>query len=138
MDVRALVIRAGEILLVQERSDKLWTLPGGWCDINRSPRESVEREVLEESGLEVRASRLLALFDKHKHDHPPQIPHAYKCFFLCDEKGGHLVNGTLETISAKFFPMDDLPLLSMNRVTPRQLQLVVAIAEDPARATAFD
>ncbi|WP_367113779.1 NUDIX domain-containing protein, partial [Propionivibrio sp.] len=47
-----------------------WTLPGGWCDTGESPSLSAEREVAEESGLQVRAVRLVALFDKLKHDHP--------------------------------------------------------------------
>jgi ADP-ribose pyrophosphatase YjhB (NUDIX family) len=137
-DVRALVVRGDKILMVQERSDGLWTLPGGWCEINYSPRETVEKEVLEESGLDVRASRLLALFDKHKHDHPPQIPHAYKCFFLCEEVGGRLVNGTLETGKAEFFQLSRLPPLSLHRVTPKQLHTIFEIALDPGRACAFD
>ncbi len=138
IDVRGVVVRGDSILLVQERSDGLWTLPGGWCDINQSPSEAVEKEVFEESGLRVEASRLLALLDKHKHEHPPQIPHAYKCFFLCHEKGGGLTNGTDETRRAEFFIPTEHPPLSLHRLTPRQLQLVSDIARDPQRLPAFD
>ncbi|WP_368087108.1 NUDIX domain-containing protein [Pseudomonas aeruginosa] len=61
--------------------------PGGWCDVNESPADAVVRETQEESGLEVRAIRLLALLDKHKHPHPPQLPHALKAFFFCHVTG---------------------------------------------------
>ena len=45
------------------------SFPGGWVDVGESPSESVEREVKEESGYEVRAVRLLALWDRNKHPH---------------------------------------------------------------------
>ena len=72
LDVRALILDSQQrVLLVREASDSRWTLPGGWCDVNESPADAVVRETQEESGLEVRAIRLLALLDKHKHPHPP-------------------------------------------------------------------
>ena len=131
-------MRKENILMVRERSDGLWSLPGGWCDVNRSPRETVESEVREETGLVVHGSRLLALFDKHKHAHPPQIPHAYKCFFLCSEVGGELVSSSIETEEAAFVPWTKLPPLSLHRVTQHQLQIIVAIAKDPRCPPAFD
>ena len=67
------------------------------------------REVVEETGLECRAVQLLALFDKLKHPHPPQLPHAHKAFFLCEVTGGQLLGETDETKGAGYFPIDDLP-----------------------------
>ena len=82
---------------------------------------SAEREVAEESGLQVRAVRLVALFDKLKHDHPPQIPHAYKLFFHCRKIGGEDLRQTNETLDCAYFPVDSLPALSLNRNTPKQI-----------------
>jgi ADP-ribose pyrophosphatase YjhB (NUDIX family) len=138
VDVRALVLRGDDVLLVQERSDGCWTLPGGWCEVNESPKEAIEKEVWEESGLRVEASRLLALLDKQKHDHPFQIPHAYKCFFLCEERSGSLIASTTETSGAAFWPWTALPPLSLHRVTPKQVEMIVSIARDPSRPTVFD
>ena len=45
VDVRGVVFRENQILLVKERADGLWTLPGGWADVNESPAEAVVREV---------------------------------------------------------------------------------------------
>jgi ADP-ribose pyrophosphatase YjhB (NUDIX family) len=64
VDVRGIVFRDGKILLVQERSDGLWTLPGGWADVGNSPADAVVREIREESGFENRATKLLALLDQ--------------------------------------------------------------------------
>ncbi|AHE47977.1 mutT product [Aeromonas hydrophila 4AK4] len=139
LDVRALILDdAGRLLLVQERSDGLWTLPGGWCDIGDSPAGAVVREVVEETGLECRAVQLLALFDKHKHPHPPQLPHAHKAFFLCEVTGGALLGETDETQGAGYFPIDALPALSHHRVVESQLQSLYAHVRQGRRETLFD
>src|SRR5215471_2057099 len=74
VDVRGVVFRGNELLCVKEKEDNLWTLPGGWADINESPSEAVTREVFEESGYQTRAVKLLAVYDRSKHDHVPPFP----------------------------------------------------------------
>src|SRR5262245_42148027 len=80
VDVRGAVFQDDTILLVKERVDGGWTLPGGWADVNESPAEAVVREVFEESGYQTRAVKLLALYDRRKHEHPPHPWHIYKVF----------------------------------------------------------
>ena len=139
LDVRALILDdAGRLLLVQERSDGLWTLPGGWCDIGDSPAGAVVREVVEETGLGCRAVQLLALFGKLKHPHPPQLPHAHKAFFLCEVTGGALLTETDETLGAAYFPIDALPPLSRHRVVESQLQSLHAHVRQGRCETLFD
>lgn len=139
LDVRALILDdAGRLLLVQERSDGLWTLPGGWCDIGDSPAGAVVRELVEETGLECRAVQLLALFDKLKHPHPPQLPHAHKAFFLCEVTGGALLTETDETLGAAYFPIDALPELSRHRVVESQLRSLHDHVRQGLRHTLFD
>ena len=72
------------MLLVKERSDGLWSLPGGWADIGESPSSAATREVKEESGYEVIPKKLAAVYDRDLHNHPPLPFHAYKLFFLCE------------------------------------------------------
>ena len=43
LDVRAAVFQQGKILLVREREDGCWTLPGGWADVGESPAGAVDR-----------------------------------------------------------------------------------------------
>lgn len=139
LDVRALILDdAGRILLVQERSDGCWTLPGGWCDIGDSPAGAVVREVSEETGLACRAVQLLALFDKLKHPHPPQLPHAHKAFFLCEVTGGQLLTETDETLGAAYFSLNALPALSLHRVVASQLRTLHAHLQQGRRETLFD
>src|SRR5579883_2269846 len=62
VDVRGAVFRGERLLLVREKADAgRWTLPGGWADVNESPAEAVAKEVREEAGLVVRASKLAAV-----------------------------------------------------------------------------
>lgn len=139
LDVRAFIVdEAGRILLVQERSDGGWTLPGGWCDIGDSPAAAVVREVVEETGLECRALQLLALFDKLKHPHPPQLPHAHKAFFLCEVTGGQLLTETDETRGVAYFPIEALPPLSRHRVVESQLHTLYRHVQEGRGDTLFD
>lgn len=132
VDVRAACFRDNEVLLVQERSDGRWALPGGWADVNNSPSEAVIREVWEEAGFRVSVRKLAAVLDRNKHpDHPPILFHAYKMFFVCD-----IIDGTptpsAETSDAAFFPLDRLPPLSMGRTLPKQIFRMHEHLLDPA------
>ena len=137
VDVRGVVFRGDRILLVRETIDGRWSLPGGWADVGLSPREVVEKEVLEESGLEVEAVRLLALFDKKCHPHPPDIFYIYKLFFLCEEKGGRL-GTSIETSEAGFFSQDALPELSLPRTLPSQIAEMYRMRQHPDLPALFD
>lgn len=128
LDVRAFILKDGEIVLVKERQKNLWTLPGGWVDVGESPADAVIREVKEESGYDVKVVRLLALWDKLKHDHPLQWPHVIKCFFLCDIKGGEPIEN-LEIAEIGTFKLDNLPPLSTHLVTYTQLQKLHGLIE---------
>jgi len=123
VDVRAVVQKDGRILLVKERSDGRWSLPGGFADINYSPKEVAVKEVAEETGLEVKATRLLAVIDTDRHNFPPLEFHYYKIIILCDLIGGEL-RGSCETEEAQFFDPDDLPELSEKRNTPELFALI--------------
>src|SRR4029077_10182448 len=89
VDVRGGVFAQDRVLLVRERADGRWTLPGGWVDVNDAPSEAVAREIYEESGYRARAVKLAALLDKNRHPHPPGVHHIYKLFFVCELTGGN-------------------------------------------------
>jgi ADP-ribose pyrophosphatase YjhB (NUDIX family) len=137
VDVRGVVVCHEAILLVRERGDGLWTLPGGWADVWESPSEAVVREVFEESGYHTRAARLLALYDKNKHAHPPSPYHVYKLFFHCEIMGGDATQ-SVETDGVEFFEIHALPALSLARVTPAQIIRLFELSRDPQRPTEFD
>lgn len=122
LDVRCAVFNeTGQILLVREAADGLWSLPGGWADVGLSPAENAAKEVREESGYTVKIVRLLAAWDKAKHRHPPSVFHIWKLVFLGEiMQAGEVVGA--ETDAVEFFSLSDLPPLSLGRVMPEQIQ----------------
>jgi ADP-ribose pyrophosphatase YjhB (NUDIX family) len=138
VDVRGVVFRNDKLLLVRESCEAKWTLPGGWGDVGSSPAENAVREVLEESGFEVRAQKLLAVFDRSKHPHEPPFPfHIYKMFFLCELLGG-TARLSSETDGVDFFSEDALPDLSISRTTPGQIHRMFEHHRNPNLPTDFD
>jgi ADP-ribose pyrophosphatase YjhB (NUDIX family) len=137
VDVRGGVFRGAEVLLVRERSDGRWTLPGGWVDVNDAPSAAMAREIREESGYEARAVKLAALVDKNRHPHPPGVHHIYKLFFVCELLGGSPATST-ETDAVEFFPVDALPELSSGRVIAPQIERLYRHHLDRSLPTDFD
>ncbi len=142
VDIRSVVFNASkQMLLVEEKIDQgKWTVPGGWADVGYSPFEIAEKETREETGLNVQAVRLLALFDKRKHHHPPQPEYVYKAFILCQTTGGTLLNDTAETTGARWFTREEVRHadLSTDRVTLSQLETMFEFADHPAMPALCD
>jgi ADP-ribose pyrophosphatase YjhB (NUDIX family) len=139
VDVRAAVFHAHKLLLVKEREDGCWTLPGGWVDVGESPSEAIVREVYEESGYQTRAVKLLAVYDRNhpRHGHPPLRHHVYKLFFQCELIGG-MATDNFETEAATFFEEQKIPELSLTRVVPTQIARLFEHYRNPDWATDFD
>lgn len=137
VDVRGGIFDGDRVLLVRERSDGRWTLPGGWVDVNDSPSGAVAREVFEESGYRARAVKLAALVDKRRHPHPPGIHHIFKLFFLCERTGGEATVSN-ETDAVQFFPVTALPELSTGRVLASQIERLYQHQLHPELPTDFD
>jgi ADP-ribose pyrophosphatase YjhB (NUDIX family) len=130
VDVRALVRRGQGVLLVRERADGRWSLPGGWADVGWSPAAMVAREVAEESGYLVRARRLLALWDRSRHNPGPYPYSVYKLAVACDLLGGAPA-ASAETSAVGWFPPADLPPLSISRITAAQIARLVELDDHP-------
>jgi ADP-ribose pyrophosphatase YjhB (NUDIX family) len=139
VDVRGGVFDQDKVLLVRERSDGKWTLPGGWVDIGDGPAFAVQREIREESGYLAKAVKLAALFDKNNpaHGHPPGIHHIYKLFFLCELTGGTPTLSN-ETDGVDFFPVSSLPPLSTGRATQSEIERLYQHHLDRGLPTDFD
>jgi ADP-ribose pyrophosphatase YjhB (NUDIX family) len=136
VDVRGAVIRDGKILLIQERADGKWAMPGGWADLGNSPAFVAEREVWEESGFRVKAEKVVAVIDANRVE-PFEFYHAYKLIFLCKLVDGE-PHTSYETLAVDFFDPDHLPPLSSYRTDEDMLQEVFAHVENPDRLTSFD
>ncbi len=138
IDVRGAVFDGDAILLVRERTDGLWTLPGGYADVGLSAAENVVKEIAEEANLPVSAQRLYAVRHKAKHAYKPDTRDFYKFFFLCDRLDEAIPVAGSECLDAGFFAAAELPALSMGRVIQADIDAAYAHREDPGRLTIFD
>ena len=138
VDIRGLVLSPDKkILLVKESVDGRWSLPGGWADVGFTPAEIVVKEIKEETGLDAKAERLLAVFDKRKHPHPPQPFYVYKLVFLCEALSDQINKG-FDVLDVDYFPIDDLPPLSEDRILSSQIELLYQKLEAGDCTTLFD
>jgi len=140
IDVRGVIFDEQErVLLMQEKTDSRWSLPGGWADPGEAPSAAVTREILEETGYRSSAMKLIACWDREVQDNPPPLPvHVYKLFFLCRRDGGAQPPQALETLDVGWFGLGALPPLSLGRVNHRQLARALAHHRDPSLPTEFD
>jgi ADP-ribose pyrophosphatase YjhB (NUDIX family) len=137
VDVRAAVFENDRILLVKEPDEPGWAVPGGWADVGESPSEAAARETLEESGYSVRPVRLLAAYDRERHGHPPMAYHVYKLVYLCELLAEERLTD-LDAHGARFFGEQEIPDLSVTRITRAQISRFFAQHRDPSIPTDFD
>lgn len=137
VDVRGAVFQDERILLVREIADGNWSLPGGWADVNEAPAAMVEREVWEESGLRVKARKLVGVYEANHDRDPVEVFHAYKLVFLCDPLSGELHTSN-ETSAVDFFPLDHLPPFSLARTRLAYIEEAHAHLLDPNKPAWFD
>ena len=137
VDVRGAVFRDDKLLLVKERNDGGWTMPGGWGDVGDMPSQSVEREVYEEAGFRVKARKVIGVYDANRTP-PLEIFHAYKIVFLCEILNGE-PRPSKETSEVLFFKYADIPAeLSGERTKHRHIVDAFAFLADPGRVSVFD
>lgn len=135
--VRGAVFQQQKILLVRERRDGGWTLPGGFAEVWHSPSENVVKEIREESGYLTKAVKLLAVYDRSRHAHPPTLQAEYTLYFLCEIIGGS-AQTSLETDGVAFFAEDALPNLSLGRTLPSQIARLFAHYRHPEWPPDYD
>lgn len=129
LDTRSVIFNDDKILLVKEL-DGRWSLPGGWVDVNQSICDNLKKEALEEAGLHVVPTRLVALHDRNRHNIPLYAYGIIKVFMICEVIDGHFVSN-IETSESRYFALDELPPLSVGKNTKEQIELCFAAYKDP-------
>ena len=137
LDTRAVVMRDGRLLLVQEKNGA-WALPGGWVDYDQTIRGNTIKETLEEAGMTVRPLRVIALMEHNRHNTLPSIHNICSAFVLCEYVSGEFAPN-VETVDCGFFAPDALPApLATSKNTREQLEMCFRAAEDPHWQVYFD
>lgn len=137
VDVRGAIFKDGKVLLVKEITDGLWSLPGGWADVNEAPSRMVEREVKEETGLTVAARKIVGIYEANHDRQPINVFHCYKVLFLCDYLNGELCVSH-ETPELDYYNLDQLPPLSTNRTRENYIMEAYKHFCDPSLPAVFD
>ena len=137
VDIRSAVFKDDKILLVKEKVDGAWSLPGGWADVNTSVSESAVRECLEEAGAYVRPKRIIAVHLANKHNNEMFLFTIYKIFVECELLQYNFMENT-ETLAAGFFSTDSLPPLSTDRTTKDQIEMCFKAKKHKVFETIFD
>ncbi len=137
VDVRAACFRDGKILLVKERTDGRWAMPGGWADVGDTPSLATIREVKEESGYDCVARKIIGVFDANRNHGELILLHAFKVIFLCDLTGGEPSNSH-DILEVGFFERDALPPLSLERNSEEQIAECFRHYDEAARPSVFD
>lgn len=136
LDTRAAVFRDGRILLVRENNG-LWSLPGGWVDVNVSVGENAVKEAKEEAGVDVIPRRVIAVQDWTKRNGGVSPYGICKVFVLCDLLGGDFTEN-IETTASGYFALEDLPPLSEEKNTLSQIEMCFAAARAQHWETILD
>jgi ADP-ribose pyrophosphatase YjhB (NUDIX family) len=137
VDVRAAVFKDNSILMVKEKLDGAWSLPGGWADVNTSVGESIIRECREEAGAVVKPKRIIAIHHGNKHNNRLFPFTIYKIFVEC-ELIETSFKENIETLDAQFFKADMLPPVSFERNNPDQIKLCFDARDSKLFETIFD
>ncbi|MDK7488633.1 NUDIX hydrolase [Bacillus paranthracis] len=102
----------GQILL-QQRRNGIWGVPGGFVELGESTEEAGRREVFEETGIEIGTLQLISVFSGKEFF--VKLPNGDEFYpitiaYLCkDIKGGLLKADRIESLSVQFFDFDKLP-----------------------------
>lgn len=138
VDVRGAVIENNRILLVKERNNDRWTLPGGFAEIGFSPAENVVKEIKEEACIDVQVKRIYSLRHKAKGPFLPDVRDFYKIYFLCERIGEETPTPGPETSAAEFFAIDSLPNLCTDRTVEDDIIRAFELHRDSSRQPFFD
>lgn len=136
LDTRAAIFKDNKILLVKERNGT-WSLPGGWVDVNQTIKSNTIKEVKEEAGLDVEATRIIAVQDRNLHNLPPYAYNVCKVFVLCEAQGGDF-QPNIETIESGYFSLDEIPPLAEEKNNKEQIEMCFAAYRDKDWEVQFD
>ncbi len=137
IDIRGAIFKENKILLVKESVDGCWSMPGGWAEFNLSIKENIIKEAREEAGLNVVPKRLIAVLDRNKHNEPVSAYGIYKIFVFCELIDGAFKKN-IETEESGFFSLADLPPLSVERNTKKQIEICFNSKSNDKFFTIFD
>lgn len=140
VDIRAATFKDDKLLMVREKSNGKWSIPGGWGDVGYSAGEIATKETFEEAGIHVVPKRMISIKDMQKNHYPKKnLNYVYKLFFECVPTENALHSG-VETSDVQYFTLDEaLKLdLSLERNMPDDFERAFECHHSQKWETFFD
>ena len=133
---QAAIFKDDKILLVQ-KDNRTWSIPGDWCEVNLSVKENVVKEIKEEASIGITVERLIAIHDSNKH-YKGMYPYGITTvFFLCKSTDGGFTEND-ETIANGYFALDDLPELNEDKGSKEQVEMCFKAYHNPNWQAEFE
>jgi 8-oxo-dGTP diphosphatase len=121
-----MIVDAGRVALVKRGKAPLlgeWSIPGGMLELGEAVRQGAEREALEETGLMVRATELLGVFDRVVLDDDKRCQYHYVLIdFLCERISGDL-HATGDASDAHWFTLEEISKLPLPEDTAAVIRM---------------
>jgi ADP-ribose pyrophosphatase YjhB (NUDIX family) len=116
LGVSVAILKEDSVLLILRGDVPVWCLPGGTVEADESIAEAAIREVREETGLDVRLTRLVGIYFRLQ-----AAGGNHQALFTAEICGGEAKPDGFESLKVEWFPYNNLPerLLSMHRLSIR-------------------
>ncbi len=113
------ILPDGRIVLIQRRDTGQWGLPGGLVDWGEDIPITIQRELLEETGLTlVKIGRLIGVYSAPDRD--PRM-HSIAVLVEAEVTGNLATEDFLEVMNVKAFSREELPLGNLSHDHDRHL-----------------
>jgi 8-oxo-dGTP diphosphatase len=124
--VGAIILDAGRVALIKRGKAPLlgeWSIPGGMLELGETVRHGAEREALEETGLVVRATELLGVFDRVVLDESKKCQYHYVLIdFLCERVSGDL-HAAGDAADARWFTLNEVSKMPLPEDTAAVIRM---------------
>ena len=125
--IGAVVIHEGRVLLVRRGvapSRGLWAVPGGALELGETLQRGAEREILEETGVAIRAREPICAFDFFERDGDGRIRFHFVIVDVAADYIGGEVRGADDALEARWLAPEDLEGLAVSKNTLKLLRAV--------------
>ncbi len=126
----------GRLLLVQRRDNGRWAPPGGIVEYGETLATAAAREALEESGVHVRITKLIGIYETRRHGFKTIYSWQHVSFLA------ELLSGTPgpsdETLDVGYFTREQVAAMPLSSGHEDPIQDAFAIYHHPATKTFFD
>ena len=125
LGVGAVVFHKGAVLLVERRNPPCtneWAIPGGKVRLGETLQQAAEREILEETGIHIKAGEPVYAFDLIERDADGKVQWHYAIIDLQADYIGGEVHAGDDAAAAAWFRPEQLARINVNATTREMLK----------------